>query len=255
MNGQVPVDHRPPLNPARDTTPVLIRCHRLDLDGPDSDSGPGPDLDPDPGRDPATLAVDLALLDPWEQRRAGALRFPRDRRRFIAAHAGLRRLLGSHLDLPPATLPLTRSSTGKPSLNLPGPPCHFSLTHSGGSGWLAIASVPVGIDAEVLIEPADLAALIAASCTVAETRMLDALDTARRAPAFLATWTRKEAALKAWGSGLGMIDPAHLEVGLDGPGDVSARGHEPLTVMTVTVGHGVLSVAAPRRPGFRLSLD
>lgn len=223
--------------PTRGAEPALILCHRLDLDGGDA------------------TAADRALLDAWERHRADAFRSSRDRRRYLLAHTALRRLLGEHLGLPPTSLEVTRSPTGKPALCLKGPPCHFSLTHAGGTGWLAIAPVAVGIDAEALSIVDPLSSLIAASCTPAETRALLALDAPRRGPAFLAAWTRKEAVLKAWGSGLGEMDPAGLQVGLDGPGPVLAAGHEPLSVTTVTAGDQVVSVAAAQRPGFRLCFE
>ena len=223
--------------PTRGAEPALILCHRLDLDGVDA------------------TAADLALLDAWERHRADALRSSRDRRRYLVAHAALRRLLGRHLGLPPGSLEVTRSPSGKPALCRMGPPCHFSLTHAGGTGWLAIAAVAVGIDAEDLTVVDPLSSLIAASCTPAERRALLALDAPRRGPAFLVAWTRQEAVLKAWGSGLGEMDPASLQVGLDGPGPVLTVGREPLSVTTVTAGDQVVSVAAAHRPGFRLRFE
>lgn len=216
----------------RSVEPVTIVCHGLDLDrGGDGQVRERPD--------------ELDLLDAHERRRALALRFERDRRRYITAHAAVRRILGAHLGLRPAEVPLTRSASGKPMLDLPGSTWHFSLTHSGARGWLALSTVPIGIDAEHRAAPAGLPALIAASCTPVEARRLFDLDADRRVMAFLALWTRKEAALKAWGSGLGEVDPSRLAVGEDRSAIITADGRVPLTATTVSVDDSVVSVAAP----------
>lgn len=160
----------------------------------------------------------LALLDARERQRAAAFRRARDRDRYIASHAQARRLIGARLGVDPARLPWQVTPNGKPFVALPGMttrPCHFSLSHSGDAAWLAVAAVPVGLDVEVLVPPADLASLIDRSCSASEQAALQALDERDQPAAFLALWTRKEAALKAWGLGLGLVEPACLTVGLE----------------------------------------
>lgn len=205
---------------------LQIECHRFDLDR-------------------GSAGLDLSTLDARERRRAGALRFERDRRRYVTAHVRLREILAARLGLAPAALPLAVDSQGKPWLNLAGPPCHFSLSHSGNSGWLAIAPVPVGIDVEQLKPCAGLPDLIEAACTPAEAAALLALDEDGRHRAFLTLWTRKEAALKAWGSGLGGIEPASLDVGLASPGRACNRHHPALALATLVTAVEVISIAAP----------
>src|SRR5208282_3845449 len=57
---------------------------------------------------------DIALLDADEQTRAGRFVFERDRRRFINAHAALRRILAGYLGADPAALRFEIANGGKP---------------------------------------------------------------------------------------------------------------------------------------------
>jgi 4'-phosphopantetheinyl transferase len=109
------------------------------------------------------LPADVSILDAREQDRAERLQHQVDRRRFIAAHTALRRELGERLDEDPAELEFVREPCqqcggphGRPVVLRPGgslarrAELHFSLSHSGGQGLLAIAPTPVGADIEAL---------------------------------------------------------------------------------------------------------
>jgi 4'-phosphopantetheinyl transferase len=174
--------------------PARVDCYRLDL----SRSDPR----------------DLALLDENESRRAARFHFERDRSRFVAAHAQVRRLIGRHLGVDPAALRFTTTRHGKPILEGDGQALAFNLTHSGTVGYLAIASFNVGIDVEQHRPFHDLQPLIDDYCSAAEITSLAALPASERVAAFLGVWTRKEAALKAWGTGIGAVPLDSLHVGL-----------------------------------------
>ena len=62
---------------------------------------------------PAAL---LATLSSAERDRAARFVFERDRRRYAAAHATLRSLLASHLEVAPGALEFETGEFGKPSL-------------------------------------------------------------------------------------------------------------------------------------------
>jgi phosphopantetheinyl transferase len=209
---------------------------------------------------------DLALLDAAERERAARFHFDKHRRRHVAAHAQLRRLLGRWLDTAPSHVPLTATANGKPVLGsqaqaLAGPaarafPIHFNLTHCGDVGYLAIAPFEVGLDVESTRPLEDLDALAQSCCSPAERSRLAALPLESRAGAFLRMWTRKEAALKAWGTGIGAVPLASVDAGTAGNGEADVRRLEPpgalhdlqpfppLWIETREIGGLFLSVAA-----------
>lgn len=168
----------------------------------------------------APAPANLASLDAQERARAARFVFEDDRRRYQAAHAATRALLAQAAGLgAPSTLRFVHNPFGKPAL-ADAPGCHFSLSHSGDAALLAIdASAPVGVDVEVERAMDDIDTMAQAHFTDAERDLL--LNAARdaRAGAFLRTWTRKEACLKAIGTGLG-VDPRRLETArADTPGE------------------------------------
>ncbi|MGG2463894.1 4'-phosphopantetheinyl transferase family protein [Streptomyces sp. RGM 3693] len=146
------------------------------------------------------------ILDPTERHQATSLRRPEDRTTYLTAHVSLRMLLAAYLGADPAHLPLYRMPCtsckgphGRPALI--GHPLHFSLSHTTGLCVLAFAATTVGIDVEPLATPA-VADEVAAALHPRETAELRALTPPHRATAFTHTWTRKEALLKALGTGL-----------------------------------------------------
>ncbi|MET7621967.1 4'-phosphopantetheinyl transferase superfamily protein [Streptomyces sp. NPDC005408] len=156
-----------------------------------------------------TPGLDTSVLSPDEQRRACAFARPRDRLRYTFAHTALRRLLGAQLGLPPQDLAFTREPCpccgaphGRPALADPPLPLHFSLSHGGDLVLIGTAAVPVGVDVEPVPAPSVVADL-AGVMHPAEQAELAAAPAARRPAAFTRLWARKEAYLKALGTGLG----------------------------------------------------
>jgi 4'-phosphopantetheinyl transferase len=137
------------------------------------------------------------LLAPDEHRHAAAFHFDRDRERYIAGRAMLRRLLGAGLDRDPASLRFRYGSSGKPSLD---GPLSFNFSNSEDLGALAIAAFDLGVDIERIrtIEE-DVAGRFFAADEVARLR---AQPIERQTEAFFNCWTRKEAYIKALGDGL-----------------------------------------------------
>lgn len=213
----------------------IVHCHRLSL----GHAGP----------------ADFALLDDAERERASRFRFDRLRTWHVAAHAGMRRLLGGWLDVDPATIAFATTANGKPVLAAgaaAGPRArsaspHFNLTHCEALGYLAIADFEVGIDVEAVRPLADLDALVESCCSRDEGDRIARLPAGTRGAAFLRLWTRKEAALKAWGTGIGAVpladvaaDAEVLEARLSPDGAMLP----PLRLHTVARDGHVLSVAA-----------
>ena len=154
---------------------------------------------------PAALNGLSAVLSPDEESRAAAFHFERDRRRFISTRGLLRRLLGKYASQPPDRIEFVYAVHGKPrlaetdnDLNL-----QFNVAHSGNLALLAVArDLPLGIDVEQirpLIEGEQIARRYFSPREVADYLSLPEAD---RQAAFFRCWTRKEALLKGWGSGL-----------------------------------------------------
>jgi 4'-phosphopantetheinyl transferase len=140
----------------------------------------------------------VALLDAHERERLDRFRHPADRARYLAGHALTRLALAEVVGQPPAALTFDRTCRcgeqhGKPVLPGGGP--GFSLTHAGDLVGVAVHPFgQVGLDVEQIRELGDLAAMAAHTCSPYET--------APDEEAFFTLWTRKEALLKAVGTGL-----------------------------------------------------
>jgi len=149
-----------------------------------------------------TFAGATELLDDAERGRAARFVFDRDRRRFIAAHAWVRLVLGRCLDRAPASLRFAASSHGKPHLVDPPIDVRFNLSHAGERALLALT---VGLDVGVDVEeerPIEILDLARRFFAAAESDTLVALPAPEQHAAFFRCWTRKEAFVKALGEGL-----------------------------------------------------
>ena len=150
------------------------------------------------------LVDDLAFdLSDEERDRAARFTFDRDRRRYIAAHGALRRILGPYLAEAPNEIVLAAEAGGKPRL-VAHRDVRFNLAHSGNLGLLAIArGREVGVDVERSRDPFDGVESLATTCMSDEELLaLRRLPAGDRRAAFFSTWTRKEAFLKGLGDGL-----------------------------------------------------
>ncbi|MFF9058324.1 4'-phosphopantetheinyl transferase family protein [Streptomyces sp. NPDC014882] len=155
----------------------------------------------------------LVLLDAVERARHEATVRPADKARFLVGCALSRIALGELLGVPPADVPLRRvcprcgGPHGKVRLAVPeGSPyadVDFSVTHSGEVVGVAVCrGAAVGLDVEDGGVALDVDAAARAALGDGELRALYAGPPAGRRTAFLRTWTRKEAVLKALGVGL-----------------------------------------------------
>jgi 4'-phosphopantetheinyl transferase len=171
---------------------------------------------------PEDAAGLVALLDADERARLDRFRRAADRARYLAAHALARLGLAELTGKPAAALEFDRTCRcgeqhGKPVL--PGGP-GFSLTHAGELVGVAVhPDGAVGLDVERERALDDLVAMAAHVCSPAET--------VPYAAAFFVLWTRKEALLKAIGTGLATpmsaitLGPSGVRqwVGADAPDD------------------------------------
>lgn len=158
-------------------------------------------------------AAGAELLSASERARAERFAFERDRRRYITAHVALRQVLAEEAGLAPSE-EFTIGVQGKPCLQGKHRVA-FNLSHS--AQWAAIAIAPggeVGIDIEVPRTMDDLDDLARSHFTPSEqAELMEASEPSARVLPFFRGWTRKEACLKAIGSGLS-IEPVSFTAGL-----------------------------------------
>ena len=148
-----------------------------------------------------------------ELERAARFVFEGDQRRYLAAHCGLRRALSNRTGLAPASLQFQEGVYGKPSLIHAGS-CAFNMSHSQDVALIVMASSgEIGVDIEVLRPMPDALALARQNFNDSECDELLASPPPDQSLAFLRGWTRKEACLKAIGSGLS-IAPKTFVAGL-----------------------------------------
>ena len=145
-----------------------------------------------------------AVLSADERDRASRFCFERDRRRYICARRALRALLAGHLGVGAEDVTFRYGSNGKPALSgqFEGR-FTFNVSHSGGLALVAISrNVEIGVDVEVVRPLDDAHELASRFFAPREAERLRALPSHAVPSAFFACWTRKEAYLKAIGSGL-----------------------------------------------------
>ncbi|GAA1647157.1 4'-phosphopantetheinyl transferase family protein [Georgenia ruanii] len=169
--------------------------------------------------EPPQRVPDPAGLDDAERERAARLPVPQAAR-FVAARRQLRAAVAERLGLGPAEVPLVATCAvcggphGRVRVDLAGAPS-VSVTRSGPLLAVAVGGPdPLGVDVEsaaaVAAAPLDDVAL-----APAELAHLRGLADPARAPFRLRTWVRKEATLKALGTGLDLA-PADLELAVPG---------------------------------------
>lgn len=156
--------------------------------------------------DAAAGSIDrlLLLLSVDECARSDRLILPVVRNRFIAARGILRTILGAAVSLPPRELLFGYGPHGKPELlNSEAAGLHFNLSHSGSMALLALSrSHPVGVDIERIRCGRPFLRLSHRFFSESEAAELAALSEDDIMDGFYACWTRKEAYLKAIGTGL-----------------------------------------------------
>ena len=135
---------------------------------------------------------------------ANRLRFYRDQRRYILAHAALRQIIAGYVHVCPQQILFRSSAYGKPYLaGSQADQLYFNLSHSGEIALLGVACRPqIGVDVETIRPIDDLMSLARNCFSTNEYEQLDALPDSQKLAVFFTIWTRKEAFIKAIGEGL-----------------------------------------------------
>jgi 4'-phosphopantetheinyl transferase len=148
-----------------------------------------------------------AQLSQDEITRADRFHFDSDRQNFTATRALLRMLLGAYIACDPKELTFLYGEREKPSLapSLGGGQVEFNVSHSGARALIAIARArAVGVDIEQVRDNLDHQALAKRFFSPTEQRALSSLEPSEQCVGFFRCWTRKEAYIKAHGSGLAL---------------------------------------------------
>jgi 4'-phosphopantetheinyl transferase len=142
-----------------------------------------------------------------ELERASRFHFARDRQRFAASRSVLRTLLAGYLATEPASVTISYSKNGKPSLGLAheGSTIKFNISHSGGITLLAfVRGREIGVDVEQIRRDFDVQAIARRFFSLNEQQQLADVPADQNVDAFFRCWTRKEAYIKAIGEGLSL---------------------------------------------------
>jgi 4'-phosphopantetheinyl transferase len=145
------------------------------------------------------------LLSDDERARADSFHFDRDRRRYIAGRGALRQLLGAYLVLEPGRLQFRYGGRGKPYVVGSGGSegLRFNVSNSDDLAVIAVCrDREVGVDLEAHHPLEDVDQIATRYFCVPEREALLRANGEHKQILFYTYWTRKEALLKATGTGL-----------------------------------------------------
>lgn len=158
-----------------------------------------------------SIGNSVTVLDDLERKRAESMATPKLRARFICAHASLRKVLAIYAKTSSRELQFMTGTHGKPELAPPHMNFRFNLSHSGELAAVAVsAHHEVGVDVESHRTRRGFDTIVA-SLHPGERRDLTETGKANDPRAILQCWTRKEAYLKALGTGL-QVEPHTFQV-------------------------------------------
>lgn len=144
----------------------------------------------------------LKVLVGEELLKANRFKFKKDRRNFVVCRGVLRILIGHYLNLNPKDVQFRYSEFKKPclkdSFNL-----HFNVSHSEDIAIIGFfMDKPIGVDIEYLKSDFDLMGIANGFFSEKEIYALKQVPEQESNISFYRCWTRKEAFIKAEGSGL-----------------------------------------------------
>ena len=166
---------------------------------------------------------DWEILSPDESERARRIVVEGKRSQKASSRAQLRRILALYVESEPGTLRFEYGEHGKPRL-VDHMDLSFNLSHSETVGLVGVSRrVRLGIDVEHTRGERDFSGLARRFFSKEESSALERLPDSERPAAFYRAWTRKEAYLKALGTGLSFPSNAFtIEYTTGGPGRVTA---------------------------------
>ena len=188
-----------------------------------------------------------------EDERERAARFYMDVHRsfFLSGRAMVRRILARYVAEAAAEIRFVQGEFGKPSLASNGAGVEFNVSHSGDLLLIAVSTRPVGVDVERWKETSDLLELADHFFSPTEREHLRALPRDGIVAGFFAAWCRKEAYLKASGTGIsGGLDHFSMSLTPGEPARILHDDRDPgvhqrwfVTVLDVGTGYSAALVA------------
>lgn len=141
------------------------------------------------------------LLSADEKERAQRFHFDVHRHRYGIGRGVLRLLLGNYLKVPPQTIEFAYGEQDKPFLS--HSELEFNVSHAEDVALLAFSwGRAVGVDVEAIRPLSDADSVARISFSQQEFAEYTAVSEAQKPQAFFNCWTRKEAFIKAVGTGL-----------------------------------------------------
>ncbi len=159
---------------------------------------------------------DRAMLSAEETAKADRIIVEPKRRQSYRARSELRRILALYLGGDPRELCFVYGEHGKPALALgprgePAPLC-FNLSHSGDVALVGVIHerprLQLGVDVEEARPGREFASIAESFFAADEVAVFRRIPAAEQQAAFYRAWTRKEAYLKAIGTGLSFASTA-----------------------------------------------
>ncbi len=143
-------------------------------------------------------------LVPDEVARSKKFQFQHDQERFIISRGILRVLIGGYLEMDPKQIEFIYGPHGKPELkDRQQKKLHFNLSHANETTLYAITlGQAVGIDVERITDVDELFQVAGRFFSHEEKEKLGSLPSNEYQELFFTYWTRKEAYLKALGTGI-----------------------------------------------------
>jgi 4'-phosphopantetheinyl transferase len=203
------------------------------------------------------------ILSLDERRKAERFHFQVDRERHVIGRALARIVLAHLLDVAPNNVRFRYNKFGKPYLdcNDNGPQRRFNLSHSGDLILLAVAAGrEIGVDVEGVRQDVKVDRIAARYFSARERAELASLPPEKRAAAFFACWSRKEAFIKAKGIGLSFpLDCFDVSLKPDAPAVLLETRPDPLeagrwTIRDLDVGPSYKAAIAVEGCGFDLKI-
>ena len=139
--------------------------------------------------------------DEWE--RANRFRFDKHRRQYVVGRGALRTLVAAYTGTRPERVQFRYGDRGKPYLADPAGDLELNLSNSDEMALVGfVRGVEIGVDIEFLKPMPDCEQISERFFSESERAVLRAQPADRKEEAFFNCWTRKEAYLKAVGTGL-----------------------------------------------------